>query len=194
LNEAKEYYGKAPPISKEEDPQFETGYKSPAVAILLAELGDPYALGEARAFFDPYLTLKVTHTKAGAAFASHWGAMRDVGNLGFLSMVHAKNQNVDPDTRARLVNYGMHQTNYLLGDAGRSWVVGFGQNYPNYTNHKYSYNSILTWQKEGEPLAEKMWMTNDDGPWASEHKDFYIQKAKFDFEGSTTPQAHTACE
>jgi len=86
------------------------------------------------------------------------------------------------------------QTNYILGSAGRSWVVGFGNDWPQYIHHKFSYNSILTWKQENEPLAVKMWMTTTDGPWAPEHKDMMIEKAKFDFEASTTPQEHIACE
>ena len=32
--------------------------------------------------------------------------------------------------QARLFNYGQHVTDYVLGDCGRSWMVGFGEKYP----------------------------------------------------------------
>ena len=59
-----------------------------------------------------------------------------MGNMAMLSMLHARNPAVDAAYAARLINYGHHQANYLLGDAGRSWVVGFGKDYPQYLNHK----------------------------------------------------------
>lgn len=107
-------------------------------------------------------------------------------------MIHEKNPNVDAAYRARLVNYAMHQVNYILGDAGRSWLVGFGKDYPTHVWHKYSYNSILNWN---EGLAKMIWMTNDIGPWSPEkntQKNMYAQIAKLDMEGDYSPQKHIA--
>ena len=109
--------------------------------------------------------------------------------------MHAANPAVDEKYSARLRNYGAHQTNYLLGGSGRSWMVGFGEDYPQYVNHKMSYNSILTWN---EKLGEKVYMVppNVGGPWAPENpgnsSGQYIQRAKFDYEGSYYPQKHIA--
>ena len=63
---------------------FETGYKTPGVAILLASVDnkDALALSESKKYFDGYLEGYVAHTKAGAAYPYHWGANRHVGNLG----------------------------------------------------------------------------------------------------------------
>ena len=114
--------------------------------------------------------------------------------MGFLSMVHAKNKAVDPAYANRLRNYGIHEANYLLGDAGRSWVIGFGKDYPTMHNHKMSVYSVLNWNPDPkqEPLGEKIWMTDVAGPFAPENPSGYVQRAKFDFEGSRTPQSHIA--
>jgi len=37
---------------------------------------------------------------------------------------------------AFLFTYGQQQINYMLGDAGRSYVVGFGKDPPNMPFHK----------------------------------------------------------
>ena len=37
------------------------------------------------------------------------------------------------------------QVNYVLGATGFSWLVGFGENYPDYLWHKPSYNSFIDW-------------------------------------------------
>ena len=193
LTDANSYFSKIP--AEEQGATFETGYKTPGVAILLAETdGNAQAMAASKKYFDSYLEGYIAHTKAGAAYPYHWGSNRHAGNLGFLTMVHAKNKKVDSAYAARLTNYGMHQTNYLLGDAGRSWVVGFGKDYPTMLNHKYSYYSILNWNPDPaqEKMGEKIWMTGSGGPWAPEAKDGYVMRAKFDFEGSRFPQSHTA--
>jgi len=155
---------------------------------------DSKAQESAKSYFDSYLEGFVAHTAAGAAYPYHWGANRHVGNLGFLTMVHAKNGAVEPAYGNRLRNYGIHEANYLLGDAGRSWVVGFGDDYPKMHNHKMSLYSIQNWHPDPtqEPLGERIWMTDVAGPFAPENPTGYVQKAKFDFEGSRTPQAHIA--
>ena len=43
---------------------------------------------------------------------------------------------------AYLFTYGQQQINYMLGDAGRSYVVGFGKNPPNMPFHKW-YDSHM---------------------------------------------------
>jgi endoglucanase len=56
----------------------------------------------------------------------------------------------------QLFNYGTQQMNYMLGDCGRSWVVGFGTNYPLLPYHKSSYNSYLTYPTRGRTEDEQM--------------------------------------
>ncbi len=193
LADAKAHYAKAE-IAKEAA-AFETGSKTPGAAVMLAR-EDPKYLPDAATFFDEYLSLAVEHTAAGAAQPYHWGANRAVANVAFLSLFHAKSPGVAPDYAARLANYGHHQANYLLGDAGRSWIVGFGKDYPTQFHHFPSYNSILTWYPTAaeEPLTQMIKLADARGPWAPEADDFVVQRAKIDFEASRTPQAHIACE
>lgn len=40
--------------------------------------------------------------------------------------------------------FAQKQLNYLLGDSGRSFVVGFGRNPPREPHHRYSKNSNST--------------------------------------------------
>lgn len=104
--------------------------------LIAGETQAPAEMTKAASFFDQYLSLAVEHTAAGAAFPYHWGANRHVGNMALLSLVHARNPALEGGYKARLMNYGAHQANYLLGDAGRSWIVGFGKDWPQYIHHK----------------------------------------------------------
>lgn len=42
------------------------------------------------------------------------------------------------------------QHNYVLGDCGRSWVVGFGKGAPTLPYHKSSYNSFIDYPLRGK--------------------------------------------
>ena len=43
----------------------------------------------------------------------------------------------DKQYAALLFTYGLQQINYMLGDSGRSFVVGFGENPPQRPFHKW---------------------------------------------------------
>ncbi len=45
------------------------------------------------------------------------------------------------------------QVNYVLGDSGRSWLAGFGSDYPTYIWHKLSYNSYIDWPTRGVTVS-----------------------------------------
>lgn len=180
-------------------PTFEAGKKDVAVAILLADItkDTAYVNYANTQFFDAYLNQNVQHTNAGAAHPYHWGGNRAPANLAFLTQVYAPIVvKITGDTAyaARLLNYGAHQANYLLGDAGRSWIVGFGgfgesNDNPAYIWHKASYYSIKTWD---DSLGEHIFMTPIFGPWASNQKKPTVMKSKLLFESSRLPQAHIA--
>jgi hypothetical protein len=48
------------------------------------------------------------------------------------------------------------QVDYVLGDCGRSWMVGFGEKYPQYLHQEHSYNSILVWRNASDPLGVRV--------------------------------------
>ena len=50
-------------------------------------------------------------------------------------------------------SYAQFQINYVLGDGGRSWLAGFGSNYPKYFWHKLSCAFAATPGIALSPLA-----------------------------------------
>ena len=193
MDQAKSYYAKT--TFNIEDEEMELANKRPALSVLLANSADPKYRSDANDYFNPYLSQLIPHSPRGLALPYSWGGSRNAGNVAFLMQTYANNvKSVDPTYRARLRNYAMFQVNYLLGDSGRSWIVGFGKGYPTYTWHKASYNDIL--QPGGyAALAKKVYAAPDKGPWASEVRGAwgpYLEKGKMDFEGSLTPQRRIA--
>jgi endoglucanase len=72
-------------------------------------------------------------------------------NTGFLMMAYAKLigfTNTSPNT-TDAISFAAQQINYMLGDTGRSWVVGFGDGAPVRPYHKSLYNSFIDYPMRG---------------------------------------------
>ena len=187
LAEARDWFGRAAFHNT-----LETWNYYPAAAVLLSAMrpGEAAFSAGARQFFDQYLNLVLGHTDAGAVYAYHWSSNAQVGNVAFLAAIHAANERaVDAAYRARLLNYGHFQTDYLLGDAGRSWVIGFGHHWPKYVWHKGSYFSTQTWT---EAMGELIWTGRDVGPWSSKKtgEDKVLQRGQMVMISSLEPNPH----
>jgi len=76
----------------------------------------------------------VPYTPKGLAWLSMWGSNRYSGNAAFISIVAAK-YNI---MRAQSIAFARSQIHYMLGDGGRSFVIGFGENPPQRPHHSSS--------------------------------------------------------
>lgn len=69
----------------------------------------------------------------------------------FLMMAYAKTVGYNSGANAtHAVSFSSQQLNYMLGDCGRSWVVGFGEGSPIRPYHKSSYNSFIDYPLRGK--------------------------------------------
>lgn len=176
------------------------GEKGPALHTMMMSI-DPKNHAEyqenASWLFKLYLDLEVAHTPKGLAYPFHWGACRVAGNMASLSLIHSKVMRRTAETRkgvdlkyaARLFNYGKFQIDYLLGSSGRSWVTGFGDNYPTTLFHKASYNAHIEF-----PLAgDKTWVNSYEGDCTADNTcPVLVPTAQLDFQGSREPQRFIA--
>lgn len=191
--DAQRYFDESPDTQTQE-----LGELKPLTAVLMSQLdpGNSKYGDYLQSFFDQYLSLEgeIKHTKCGLAIPYHWGALTHGPNVAMLGMCYGKGASVDPAYRARLFNYGQHQVDYVLGDCGRSWLVGFGKDYPQHLHQLPSYNSILVWKDENDPLGERIAGTNFPGPITTEKTDrpMMWMKGMVDFYGNYFPQRHIA--
>ncbi len=142
MNDVRDYY-KNPVIGW----SFDWDGKDAGIHVLMTKLtGDTQAKNLAKQFFDQYLpgpARTVPHTPKGLGFRFYWGSLRYAGNTAFISLLHARTlERENPSYAQSLREYGASQINYMLGDSGRSSIVGFGSNYPLSPYHKSSYNTI----------------------------------------------------
>ncbi|KAK9848230.1 hypothetical protein WJX84_000284 [Apatococcus fuscideae] len=141
-------------------PIFSWDVKTPGYNVLLASLqpSNMQAVSAANAFFQAYIPgsqRTVPHTANGLAYP--WkgaGSLRTASNTAMLGFVHARTLKAagNTDLADQIISYSLSQLNFVLGDGGRSWLVGFGSNPPQQSFQKTAWNSVLTWSTKGQSV------------------------------------------
>ena len=78
----------------------------------------------------------------------------------------------------------------MLGDSGRSWLAGFGTDYPTFIWHKLSYNSYIDWPTRGVTVFANWSQEQTDGTYKTL---LYGPLAKFDMECESAPPVRALC-
>lgn len=74
----------------------------------------------------------VPRTPQGLVWRDMWGSNRYAANAAMIALMAAK----DGIRTKEYYDFAASQINFMLGDGGRSYVVGFGNNYPKRPHHK----------------------------------------------------------
>ena len=110
--------------------------KKAGVQLLLAKLTGKKSYEAAiQSSLDSWLPGgSVTYTPKGLAWRLQWGSNRYAANTAFLALV-AADFGLEPVIYREFAKKQIH---YMLGDSGRSFVVGFGHNPPQRPHHRSS--------------------------------------------------------
>nr|XP_002742455.1 PREDICTED: endoglucanase-like [Saccoglossus kowalevskii] len=129
--------------------------KKPAVQLLLAELtgnsGYDYET-DFKSFLNEWLPGgSIPYTPLGLVYRSEWGPLRYAANVAMLGLIAA-----DFGIRQSAYrDFAYSQIDYILGDTGRSYVVGFGNSPPERPHHRSSscpdYPEKCGWQEHSSP-------------------------------------------
>lgn len=134
LSQAKTHYLNSHPIWVTE---FSWAEKTPGAMVLLAQLTDASEkqtyLQDLEGFCDRIINEK-PRTPKGLVYLSQWGSLRYAANVAFVCLRAADLGIKSEAYRA----FGKQQIHYMLGSAGRSFVVGFGNNPPQRPHHASS--------------------------------------------------------
>ena len=84
---------------------------------------------------------KVTYTPKGLAWLSNWGSLRYATTTAFLAGIYADWDKADPEKAERYEEFMESQIKYALGSTGRSYVTGYGENYPEHIHHRAAQGS-----------------------------------------------------
>ena len=127
--------------------------KSYAVYVLLAqETGELEYQERAEAWLD-YWTIgyqgeRIKYTPGGLAFLAKWGSLPLTANTSFIAFVYSdwlKKTQGDSAKTKRYDDFAISQINYILGQnpSGFSYMIGYGENYPQNPHHRTAHGSWL---------------------------------------------------
>ena len=153
--------------------------KSYAVYVLLAkETGKAEYQQRAEAWLD-YWTVgyqgeRIKYTPGGLAFLVKWGSLPLAANTSFLAFVYSdwleKNQGNSAKVE-RYQDFAIGQIDYILGQnpAQRSYMIGYGENYPQNPHHRTAHGSWLNSVKKPQQTRNLLMGALVGGPDESEN-------------------------
>ncbi|XP_076065257.1 endoglucanase E-4-like [Oratosquilla oratoria] len=114
--------------------EFSWDEKTPGVQVLLYQLTNKVVYKRAITDFCDSIVYSKPRTPKGLVYISQWGSLRYASNAVFVCL-RAAAQGIKPEIYRDLAKEQIH---YILGDTGRSFVVGFGHNPPQRPHHASS--------------------------------------------------------
>ncbi|XP_018359268.1 PREDICTED: endoglucanase E-4-like [Trachymyrmex cornetzi] len=121
---------------KERPNAFFYNKKVAGIQVLLAELtGQSEYQNAARAFCD-FSVRQQKRTPKGLLFIDKSGTLSHAANVAFVCLVAADFPEIGESQEYR--RFAKEQIDYMLGGAGRSYVVGYGKNSPKQPHHAAS--------------------------------------------------------
>lgn len=84
---------------------------------------------------------RITYTPKGLAWLDSWGSLRYATTAAFVASVYSESD-VCPSAKKDIYwDFAVNQAGYALGDTGRSFMIGFGENYPVHPHHRTAQGS-----------------------------------------------------
>nr|CAD54730.1 beta-1,4-endoglucanase [Mastotermes darwiniensis] len=108
--------------------------KISGVEVLLAKITGKQAYKDKVKGYCDYISGSQQKTPKGLVYIDKWGSLRMAANAAYICAVAA---DVGISSTAYR-QFAKTQINYILGDAGRSFVVGYGNNPPTHPHHRSS--------------------------------------------------------
>ena len=132
LQKANQYY------SNHVAEMFSWDDKTPGSQVLLAQITGEGSYKDDAVKYYQWLQNTAQKTPKGLLWLSQWGSNRYAANSAFLLMQAKKIDRIPAGDQDSYFKFGADQINYMLGDGGRSYMVGFGNNPPQKPHHRSS--------------------------------------------------------
>lgn len=149
-------------MSKPYDYTYQFDDKSYGIYVLLAqETGKLEYQQRTEAWLDFWTVghqgRRITYSPGGLAFLVEWASLPLTANTSFVAFIYSdwlKSQGEFTKAR-RYFDFGVSQINYILGQnpARRSYLIGYGDNYPQNPHHRTAHGSWLN--KMTEPVSNR---------------------------------------
>lgn len=150
LDKALGYYGQMGSENQSDTPVYtwSLGWndKAYAVYVMMASLlGDERYHADAQRYLDHWSIGAGKRTPGGIVVVdgSGWGVNRYAANIAYLSLYYADALGETDPLYSRYQDFGVTQIDYILGEnpANRSFLIGYGNDYPTNVHHRGSHGS-----------------------------------------------------
>ena len=143
-----------------------------AATVLAMETGDSVYSDFVEKNLDYWTTgvdgEKITYTPQGLAWLDSWGALRYSTTEAFVALVYCDSDVCTESKKEIYYDFGVAQVNYVLGDTGRSYLIGFGENYPVNPHHRTAQGSYCNNMNEPSEARHTLYGALVGGPDAND--------------------------
>lgn len=85
---------------------------------------------------------KIKYTPKGLAWLDQWGSLRYATTTAFIAAVYSSWDKCPEKKQKTYWDFAVSQADYALGSSGRSFLIGFGENYPRHPHHRTAQGSF----------------------------------------------------
>ena len=111
---------------------------------------------------------KITYTPQGLAWLDSWGSLRYATTEAFVALVYCESDVCTESKKDIYYDFGVAQVNYALGDTGRSYLIGFGEDYPQNPHHRTAQGSYSNNMNEPAQARHTLYGALVGGPDAND--------------------------
>ena len=84
---------------------------------------------------------RITYTPKGLAWLDSWGSLRYATTTGFIAAVYSESGLCSDKKKDTYWKFAVSQADYALGSTGFSYMIGYGENYPESPHHRTANGS-----------------------------------------------------
>lgn len=83
----------------------------------------------------------ITYSPKGLAWLDNWGPLRYASTTAYVALIYSRWEGCPQNKADKYFAFAESQANYILGDTGFSYLIGFGENYPEHPHHRTAQGS-----------------------------------------------------
>jgi len=139
------------------------------------------------------------YTPGGLLFIEKWGVLRHSLNIAYICLRAGTLMGMDSIRQSNYRKFAMSQLDYMLGGQGRSFLVGYGKNFPDRPHHRTASCSLVgpcSWEafKNDRPNPQVLMGALVGGPdendiFVNNRTDFVRNEVALDYNAALTSLA-----
>ncbi|MBR1862299.1 MAG: glycoside hydrolase family 9 protein [Lachnospiraceae bacterium] len=86
---------------------------------------------------------KINYSPKGLAWLDNWGSLRYATTTAFVAAVYSESKFCPKEKIDTYWDFAVSQADYALGSSGRSYMIGFGEDYPRHPHHRTAQGSYV---------------------------------------------------